>query len=277
MSGVQAMLLATFLFSAMNVCVKYVSHLPVLEIVFFRSLFSLCITVFYLWLKKISIRGKNYGWLVLRGIAGTGSLVLHFFTLQKIHLASATTLQFLSPIFSAILGVWILRERLRKTDYLFFLISFLGVVILSGFDVSIRWYNAALGVFSAMLAGLAYNSIRKVKDSEHPMVVVLFFPLVALPVTGFYTIFNFVLPSLKDFLFLLAIGLITQMAQYFMALAYQKEAIAKVAILRYLGIIYAIFFGYFLFDEKLNFLSLVGIVLVLLGVGGKSLERKQFH
>jgi drug/metabolite transporter (DMT)-like permease len=276
-SGTSAMLLAAFLFSLMNVCVKYISHLPVLEIVFFRSLISLILTLFYLRLKKIRIQGSNYTWLVVRGLAGCGSLLLHFITLQSVYLASAVTLQFLAPIFSALLAVVLLKEKLQKMDLLFFALSFGGVVVLSGFDASMDWQTALIGVTSSLLAGLAYNSIRKIKDSEHPLIVVLFFPLVALPITGVYCFFHFVAPSFTDWLFLLAIGLVAQAAQYFTTLAYQKEKVAHVAILRYTGILYALFLGFFLFSEKFNYQSYLGMALVIAGVVGSSLYKKYYE
>jgi drug/metabolite transporter (DMT)-like permease len=174
------------------------------------------------------------------------------------------------------LAVVLLKEKLQKMDFLFFALSFGGVITLSGFDTSMDWQTAFIGVTASLLAGLAYNSIRKIKDSEHPLIIVLFFPLVALPITGIYCLFHFVTPTFRDWLFLLAIGLVTQGAQYFMTLAYQKEKITNVAILRYTGILYALFLGFFLFSEKFNYQSYLGMALTIAGVVGSSLYKKYF-
>jgi drug/metabolite transporter (DMT)-like permease len=264
-SGVRYMLLASFFFSLMQVCVKFLPHIPAIEIVFFRSLVSLVIS--YLALKRARIPpfGKKKPILIARGGVGAVALILFFLTIQKMPLAGAVTFQFLSPIFTAILGVFIVSERVSIKQYLFFGISFMGIVVIKGFDDRIPLLYATLGIISAVFSGLAYNIIRKIKTSEHPLVIVLYFPLVTLPITAIYCLFFWVQPNGMDWFWLLMTGIFTQLAQYYMTMSYQQEDLSTVAILKYIGIIYAVGFGYFLFDEHLPWGSVLGIVLVLGG------------
>lgn len=99
-------------------------------------------------------------------------------------LASAVTLQFLSPIFTIVLGIFLVKETVRPLQWLFFLIAFLGVVMIQGFDHRVGMLDVSLGIGSAIFSALAYNTIRRLKASEHPLVIVFYFPLVALPITG---------------------------------------------------------------------------------------------
>jgi drug/metabolite transporter (DMT)-like permease len=69
-----------------------------------------------------------------------------------------------------------------------------------------------------------------------------------------------------DWFYLLLIGILSQIAQYYMTLSYQTANLAKVASLNYLGVIYALGFGYIFFDETFNTMSLLAIVLIILGV-----------
>ena len=264
--GIYFMMLATFIFSCMNVMVKFVSHIPAVEIVFFRSVISLVLSYAMLKPKGVSVWGKNKKILLMRGLSGAVALVLYFITLQKIPLASAVTIHFLSPIFTSILGVFIAKERVKPWQWVFFGIAFSGILIIQGFDVRISPVYAGIGILAALLSGLAYNFIRKLNTSEHPLVIVFYFPLVTLPLTGTYSAFHWVSPQGFDWLFLLGIGITTQFAQYFMTRAYQTEELSKVSSLNYIGILYALGFGYFLFHESYAPLVFLGMVVVLVGV-----------
>lgn len=261
------MLLASFLFSLMNVCVKLLPNIPAIEIIFFRSIISLAMSVFFLRLKKISIWGNNRKLLIIRGVAGAVALMMYFTTLQRMPLASASTLMNLSPLFATILGIFIVKERVFKLQWLFFILAFLGVIMIKGFDSKVSTFHIILGLGAAFFAGVAYNIIRKLNTTEHPLVIILYFPLVAFPISGIYILFNWVSPhSWQEWGLLLAVGIITQLAQYFMTKAYQSNELSKISILNYLGIIYALFFGYAIFDERLNILTMLGIGVVLTGV-----------
>ena len=122
-----------------------------------------------------------------------------------------------------------------------------------------------IGIVASIFMGLAYNSIRKMKTSEHPLVIIFYFPLVTLPIAGTYSAFNWVTPSGWEWLFLLLVGLLTQFAQYFMTKSLQSEELSKVSIINYLGIIFALIFG-FAFGETFNLMTYAGMAIVILGV-----------
>lgn len=270
------MLLAGFFFAIMNVCVKYVSHLPTLEVVFFRSLFSFVVTYYLLRKNNIPPLGKNIPILTMRGIAGCIGLIGSFYTLQHIPLASAVTINYLSPFFTAVLGIFIVKQKIRAIQFLYFAISIFGVFLLKGFDFRISTLDVVIGLSAAFFAGLAYNMIAKSKGQEHPLVVIFYFPLLTLPVVSIYCLFHWVMPAGIDWLILLLIGIFTQLAQYYMTLSYQTANLARVASLNYLGVIYALGFGYIFFQETFNTLSLVAILIILLGVFLNLFDQRLF-
>lgn len=265
-TSVQSMLLAGIFFAMMNVSVKFIPHIPAIEIVWFRSIFSLIFTFVVLSNKGISVFGNNKGNLIIRGIVGSISLILFFYTLQRIPLASAVTMQYLSPIFTTILGVFILKEKVRPIQFLYFAMAFAGVLIIQGVDPRIDPLSAAMGIVSGLSAGLAYNMIRKLKTSEHPLVIVFYFPLVTLPIASIIMYFDWVMPMGWDWVILLWIGFCTQSAQYFMTVAYQTGNLARVSSISYMSVLYALIFGFFLFGETFPFASYVGMALVLVGI-----------
>jgi len=264
--GIWFMLTATLFFSMMNVAVKLLPHIPAVEIVFFRSLVSLILSLGFLKSAKIHIWGKNKKLLILRGASGAMALILYFRLIQDIPLASATTILFLSPVFATILGIFFVDEKVKPLQWFFFLVSFAGIIMIKGFDPRIGIIYLLMGFSSSFFSGIAFNCIRKLNTSEHPLVIILYFPLVTLPITGIWSFFNWVTPAGLDWFILLMVGVLTQIAQYFMTRAFQQEEISKIASLRYLGIIYALIFGYLIFDEHFNVMVYSGMALTILGV-----------
>ena len=260
------MILAGFTFSLMTLTVKFLSHIPALELVFFRSLISMVLSVVLLKYYGIPFFGNNKKWLILRGVFGMIALSLFFITLQNLPLASAVSISYLSPIFTIIFGIFILSEKVKFYQWFFFLLSFSGAILIKGFDSNITWFYILLGIASAVFSGLAYNCVRKVRNTDHALVVVFYFPLIAMPITGVYSAYNWVAPHGVDWLLLLALGIFTQIAQVLMTKSLQGETLVKISVLKYLGVIYALIYGIFIFDEIYSFLNIVGMLLVLLGV-----------
>lgn len=265
--GVRYMLWATFFFAMMNAAVKLLGHLPAVEIAFLRSAVSLALAFGIVRYNQIPLPGNNRRALVLRGLFGSSSLILYFITLQHMPLATAVTIQYLSPIFTAIMGIFMVRENVRPWQWVFFGISFLGVVMVQGFDSRVELVYLFLGIGSALFAGLAYNTIRQLKLTEHPLVIVFYFPLVSMPICLFLmTGIDWVMPAGTDWFVLIFIGVSAQVAQYFMTRSYQSDELSKVASLKYVGIVYALLFGYFLFGETYSLAAHIGMMVVLVGV-----------
>lgn len=264
--SIQHMLLAGFLFALMNVAVKLVSHIPAIEIILFRSAFSLAFTYALLKQKKVAVLGTNKKLLILRGVVGSIGLIAFFYTLQRIPLASAVTLNYLAPVFTAILGIFIVKEKVRAKKFLYFGISFVGVLIIEGFDPRISTLDLSIALIASLAMGFAYNIIRKLNTTEHPLVIMIYFPMITLPIAAGVSALVWVQPQGWDWLILLAVGILTQFAQYFLTLAYQNAQVAKISSLSYLSIVYALAFGFLIFGETYNLMTYVGMAFVLLGV-----------
>lgn len=260
------MLISVLGFSLMNLTVKYLDRLPATELVLFRSIVSLFLSFYFLRRRNISPWGNQKGYLLGRGIAGVTALSLFFYTLQKLPLGSAITLQYLSPVFTALFGIFILKEKVKWWQWGFFALSFAGIAIIKGFDSAISPTLFIIGICSSIFAGLAYNFIRKVKDTDHPLVVVLYFPLVATPVMAIISLFNWVKPIGWEWLLLLLMGVLTQIAQVNMTKALQMVEANEITAFKYLGVIFALGFDYFLFGHQYQWPVLIGMVLVVSGV-----------
>lgn len=264
--GVQYMIQATVYYAGMNLCIKYLNHIPAHQIIFIRSVVTFCITFYLIKKQNLNPWGNNKGWLVLRGVAGFAGLFCYVITVQHMPLASAVTIQYLSPVFTLIIAHFMLDDELKLRNWIFTLISLTGVFLVKGFDERISQVMLGLGVFSALMSGFAYSCIRKVNQSDHALVIVFYFPLVTLPFVTPYSLTHWTAPTTTDWFLLIATGIFTQFGQYFMTKAYQLERVANVSILTYLGTLYALAIGYLLFDEKFSTMSLLGMTLIIGGV-----------
>lgn len=259
------MLISVGCFAAVNLMVKFLPHLPATELVLFRSLITFLLSYTLLKRKKVNPWGRDKKWLLIRGIAGTTALTMFFYTIQKMPLSAAVTVQYLSPFFAAFIAGLLLGERTRWVQWLFFVISFIGIVVVKDSSAKIPPVLLALGVISSMFSGLAYNSIRKLKNEE-PLVVVMYFPLVAFPIMVVFSFFNWVMPHGTDWILLIGIGLMTQFAQLYMTKSYQLSEVNTIAPLKYIGVLFALTWDILLFDFIPNVKMYVGILLVIGGV-----------
>jgi drug/metabolite transporter (DMT)-like permease len=264
--GVRSMLLSTLAFSLANVFVKQVSHIPAMETVFFRCMIASAICIYGLKRDGGSLVGSNHLMLFLRGGFGTIALFFFFLTLQNMPLATAQTIQYLSPIFTATIAIFILKESVVPAQWFFYAIAFGGVLLIEQVDERISPFYLAIGILSAFCSGMAYNLVRSLRGKEHPLTVVFHFQLVG-AIAGFIALFfDWKTPVGWDWIYLPLVGVLSQLGQIFLTNALQRERIAGVAIINYTGLVYAITIGWIIFGETQTLMSLAGMALVVAGV-----------
>jgi drug/metabolite transporter (DMT)-like permease len=155
------MIISTLCFTIMQALVKYLPKFHSFQHIFFRSVIGWIFCVIVLLYQKTSSVGKNSSLLIFSGIIGSVSMFSFFYILTNIPFGSAVAFKYLSPIFTAIFALFLLREKIKSTQWLFFLISFAGIVLLKGFDTRIGLFDLSIGLISAISGGLLYIIIRK--------------------------------------------------------------------------------------------------------------------
>jgi drug/metabolite transporter (DMT)-like permease len=264
--GVCYMFLATFLFAVMTVFVKFLAALPVVEVIFFRALFSIGFCIYWLHQANIAMFGHGKALLITRGLVGNIALGMNFYLIQTVPLATASTLIYLAPVCSTLLGMYLLREKVRSIQFLFFALSFCGIVVVQGFDPRISFWHLCFGIATSFMMGFAYNIVRKLSKTEHPLVIIFYFPLVSLPISGLWAMFYWVQPQGWEWFHLIMMSICSLVAQYFMTRSYQLAEIGTVSIVNFTGIIYAIALGFIIFGESFNLMTYFGMFLVTAGV-----------
>ncbi len=263
------MLVSTACFTVMQSLIKFMpaDHIPTIEQTFFRSFVTWIFCLIFMLRNKVTFKTKNIKLIALRSVIGSISMFSFFYILPRIPLGSSVALKYLSPIFTAIFAVFMLNEKLKRQQWLYFLISFIGVVLLKGFDARISFFDFTLGIISAVSGGILYILIRKIGDDDDPSVVVHYFMLFASIISGILMIPYWVTPNFYDSLLFLGVGYSGYVAQIYMTKAFQQKDDANyLAIFKYLEAIYAIIIGYLIFGETYTYLSFFGIVLIFVGL-----------
>lgn len=260
------MIISTISFACMNVTVKYLVNINAFQIVFFRSLSSLFFTIPFLLKSEIPILGNNKKLLVLRGLTGVISMTFFFMSIKYLQVATAISLRYIAPIFAAIFAVLFLKEKTKPLQWLFFIMSFVGVLIIKGFDEQVDTFGLILVLIAAFFSGLVYPIINKIGTEDHPVVVVNYLMVIATVVGGLLSISNWQNPIGLEWVLLLSLGVSGYFGQLYMTKAFQTTETNQVAPLIYLEVIFTLLFGLLWLDEIYNIWSLLGITLIIGGL-----------
>lgn len=269
--GVLYMFLSIFSFSLMHLSVKALPNIPIHEIIFFRTLFSLIAAYVVIKKEGIYLWGNNRLFLILRGVFGLAGIFCFFYSIQHMPLASAITISNLLPLFTLMLAFIFLKEKIKIFQWLLFLISFIGVYVIKGFDPRVGSFEISIAVGAAFFAAVAHFIVRKLRETENTQVIIFYLPLISIPVIGPITAFNWVTPTWQESILLLAAAIFTHIGQLFLTKSYQVEEVSKVSGIYFLGIPLAIVYGLLFFDETLSREVVAGIVLILSGSLGNVL------
>ncbi|GAB5473663.1 MAG: DMT family transporter [Maribacter sp.] len=260
------MVLSTIAFTGMNGLLKYLTQYSGYQLVFFRSLGSLFFTFGFLISKGIPILGTNRKLLLLRGVLGSTSMLLFFIAVHYMPIGSAVALRYIAPIFAAVFAILFLREKVRPIQWIFFVVAFVGVLVLKGFDDAISPIGLILVLSASVLSGLVYIVIRKIGLSEHPVVIVNYFMCIATIVGGIGAIFTWVTPKATDFVLLFSLGIFGYYGQIFMTKAFQMGETNVIAPIKYVEVVFAIIVGVGFLGETYSVWSFVGIALIISGL-----------
>lgn len=266
------MLWSAFYFSLMSLLVKWAGQrLPAHEIVFVRAFISLVLSYGLLRRAGISPWGRQKKWLLVRGLFGFAGLSCFFYALTALPLAEVTVLQYLHPIFTTLLAAVFLRERVGWALLISIPLSLAGVILVTqpawlfaGGD-SLPWFPTSVALVGAFMSAAAYTTVRSLSKTEHSLVIVFYFPLIAMPASIPTLALDFVLPRGWDWLILLGIGITTQLGQVMLTRGLRSEAAGRATALGYTQVVFAATWGWLFFGERPDVWAVLGAGLVLSG------------
>jgi S-adenosylmethionine uptake transporter len=274
------MLFAAFMFAIMGVCVKLASaSYSTSEIVMYRGIVGVVFLTVLIGLQGGSFK-TPWPWHHLwRGVVGVGSLWLWFYAIGRLPLATATTLNYMAPIWiAAILFVGGLLNLQKKFEWGLtgaIVMSFIGVTMLLQPSIqSDQWFSALMGLGSGLLSAIAYLSVKKLGQMGEPEYRVVFYFSLAGVVAGIFGalagpgfIGNDVITwhehTAGGLGLLLGVGVTATVAQMAMTRAYRLGNTLLTANLQYAGIIFSSFWGILIWDDAFGLLGWLGIAVIL--------------
>jgi len=263
------MLIAGLLFSCMGVLVKLGSvYFSSTELVFYRSIIGFLIISVIIGIKRLPIstlHWKNHCW---RGLSGLCSLLMFFYCITKLPLATAVTLSYTSPLFLTLFTTIMLKEHFHWQLAVAVIIGFAGVVLLLHPSIQEeQWTAGLIGLASGFLAAVAYLNIKFLGNLGEPdWRVVFYFTLISTVITSILMIFDTFHPITPfNFLLLMGIGITATLAQFALTRAYRTGRVLVVGALAYSTVLFACAWGILIWDEVLSLLSLTGIGFIIAG------------
>ena len=260
------MFISVCAFSMMDVIVKWSDDYPVGQVLFFRGFCGIIPILFliprdrYFDFYKTSRPALH----LKRCLAGLVSIVSIFIALRNLPLATVVSISFAAPIFTTIFSIFLLNERVGLYRWLAVFVGFLGIVIISepGFSSLNIFYIYPI-IFCLGLSYVAI-AIRKLSSTEPVWLISFFFSVSILILSLFSFYQNWIMPSFIDLFLLSMIGILGGIANLWLSQSYKLSEVSLVAPLKYLALVFAIIFGYFIWDEIPTSKTLMGSVLVIL-------------
>ncbi len=277
------MLVGAFWFSVMSVLVKIAGRrLPSMEIVFFRGILTLALSYAIVRRARIQpVLGVNRRLLLQRGILGAAALACFLFSLTHLPLAESTLIQYMNPVFAILVAHWWFGERMGRGEWIALAASLIGVLLITrpsflfgGAASGIQPGHALIALMGAAFSGSAYATIRQM-PKERPEVVVLYLPLMSVPMSLPFIATNWHAPTREEWLLLIGIGIATQLAQTSMTRGLQIEKTGRATMVGYVQIIFAGAWGVLLFAETITLWTIVGALVVLSGMLSLIVVRRE--
>ena len=253
-------------FSLMDVIVKWSVDYPIGQILFFRGFFGVVFYLFVIPRNRLHnfYLTKRPGLHLLRCVSGLIAIVAIFIALRELPLATVVSISFAAPIFTTIFSIFLLSERVGIYRWLAVLVGFIGILVITEPGISeLNIYYIFPIIFCL---GLSYVAItlRQLSSTEPVWLISLFFSL-AITLLSFLTIpSGWVMPSLNHFIILSLIGVFGGVSNLWLSQSYKYSEVSLVTPLKYLALIFAIIFGYFIWDEIPTIKTLVGSFLVII-------------
>jgi S-adenosylmethionine uptake transporter len=251
----------------MGVCVKLAAEFfSAAEIVFYRSAISLFLMLVLVRLRGVPIATLYWRFQLWRSASGFVSLLLYFYAISMLPLATAVTLAYTSPLFLAVYLGWFGKVRLGRGMLGALALGFAGVVLLlrPTFHAD-QTLGGLIGLAGGMMAGLAYFNVKELGErGEVEERTVFYFSLFSALASGLWmSLFSFHPIDLEGGLLLVGVGSFGTLAQLAMTRAYKRGNTLLAASLAYSTVIFASLFGMLLWQETLSLGAWAAIVLII--------------
>ena len=265
--GMLAAIAAFFLFSIMAVCAKLLSERhSVIEIAFYRNLIGtlpFLFLIFVLGKREILIIKSRPAAVGFRAVLGAVSLTTTFAAFSIMPMAETTVLLFTASLFIPVLGVFVLGERVGPYRWAAVFIGFAGVVVMASPAGNLNTLGIAIALTASLMHAVLQVVLRYLGKFESPETVTFYFMVIGTLITALPLPFIAVTPALDEIPLLFGLGLTGAAAQWFLSVAFRNAPAAVVTVFNYTGIVWAMLFGWMIFNDWPAPLVLLGVAIVI--------------
>jgi drug/metabolite transporter (DMT)-like permease len=274
--GISFKIASVLVFIVMAALIKSTSaHVPPGQVVFFRSLFAIPVIVAWLaWRRELrtglrTVQPMGHVW---RGVVGTMAMGLGFAGLGYLPLPEVTAIGYAAPLLTVVFAAMFLGEEVRAFRISAVVLGMVGVLIVlsprvtalsDGAVETAERLGAMLVLGGAIFAALAQVFVRKLVLTESTSAIVFWFSATATLLSLVTLPFGWVIPSGREAAMLVAAGLLGGVGQILLTSGYREADASVVAPFEYVSMLFALGFGYFLFDEVPTGTMLFGALLVV--------------
>jgi|TARA_B100001057_G_scaffold491737_1_gene582599 drug/metabolite transporter (DMT)-like permease len=264
--GFLYMFISICAFSLMDIIVKWSVDYPIGQVLFFRGFFGIIFYFFIIPRERLHnfYQTKRAGLHLLRCLSGLIALVSIFIALRELPLATVVSISFASPIFATILSIFFLSEKVGIFRWLAVVIGFIGILVIT--EPGITELNIYYIFPIIFCLGLSYVAItiRQLSSTE-PVWLISFYFSLSITLLSLFTIpQGWVMPSFNHFILLSLVGIFGGVANLWLSQSYKYSEVSLVTPLKYLALVFAIFFGYLIWGEVPTIKTLMGAFLVII-------------
>ena len=259
------MIISSLSFSIMASFVKYSSHSVAVKALS-RQLISLSFIICIILMLKIRVLPlkKNRIRLALRCFWGSIGIYFYFYSIDNLLLANASMLTRLSPFFVTLFAFVLLKESVNHLNWIIFLPMIIGCVFIIK-PTSEMFHPASIfAIFSAASGALAYTMIRSIGKSESPYTIIFWFTLSSSILYFLISGNEISLMGKIEYFNLIMIGIFGLIGQIGLTLSYQQSKASNVAPYSYFYILFSGLIGFYIWNERPDFLSLTGYCFIII-------------
>ena len=255
------------LFSAMQIPISLSgTTIPIMEQVFFRNIVTLILSFILIMRSGGSLFGtkKNQPLLFVRSAFGFLGLITQFYAVAHANQGDVSTMMKLSPFMITLWAAIFLKEKIRKVQVPALLIAFLGAAFVANPAFNSNLFPLFMAFLCAFFSSVSYTLLAYFKNKVDGMTIIMHFSTFCVLACIPFMIFDFVMPTFKELLLLLLIGVFGGFGQIALTYAYRLATAAEISIYNYSGIVFSIILGYVFLGEVLDVTSVIGCALVII-------------
>jgi drug/metabolite transporter (DMT)-like permease len=264
--GILLMIGSSLLFAVVNAIVKWeVALYPVGEVAFVRSLFSL-IPCYLMILPRTGLavfRTNRWFDHLKRAVSQFGSMMCIMLAFSLMPLADAIAINFSSPLFTTLLSILILKEKVGIHRWSALLIGFVGVLLVTKPGAGVLEPGAAFALGNAVLISTVAIAIRRMSATESSETLTIYQLTFITFLTALLLPFGFTMPTWTDGLLLVLAGLGNGVAQYWWTKSLHLAPPSAVVPFNYLALVWATIIGFLIWGDVPSSDLLLGSAVVV--------------